>query len=295
MGDKMEGNIQIIPLGLEDMSEFNHMIPDELLGLRQQQEEIILGAIGPEETPMGVAVFKEYAHYMELLWVYVEPEFRRMGISSQLLKRMEGSMSGNNYFVGIYADYEQGIYEGLDIVLSKLGFEKEIQDWSSYSFTLNDAFSLEKFSTRKALSGKKIYNLSECTSEMKSSFSSMLSKIDEPYSIELPVDWKRYNQKFSCVHADKGKINSVFLIEAEDRNINIAFVYAKDDPYILPYMMGYSFKEIANKFPDRKVKITVTALEENAENIILKLVPGAKNVGMIHAKKMIMEVRDENR
>ena len=291
----MEEKIQIIPLGLENMSGFNHMIPDELLDLRQQQEEIILGAVGPENTPMGVAVFKEYAHYMELVWIYVEPEFRRMGICSQLIKRMEDSIEGNSYFAGVYADYKQGLYEGLDIALGKLGFEKELQDWSSYSFTLNDAFSLEKFSTKKALSGKKIYNLSECTSEMKSMFSSMLSKSDEPYLVELPIDWKRYNQKFSCVHADKGKISSVFLVEAEERIINIAFVYAKDNPYILPYMMGYSFKEIANKYPDRKVNFTVTALEENTENIVLKLVPGAKNVGIIHAKKMIMEVNNEDR
>ena len=291
----MEEKIQIIPLGLENMSGFNHMIPDELLDLRQQQEEIILGAVGPENTPMGVAVFKEYAHYMELVWIYVEPEFRRMGICSQLIKRMEDSIEGNSYFAGVYADYKQGLYEGLDIALGKLGFEKELQDWSSYSFTLNDAFSLEKFSTKKALSGKKIYNLSECTSEMKSMFSSMLSKSDEPYLVELPIDWKRYNQKFSCVHADKGKISSVFLVEAEERIINIAFVYAKDNPYILSYMMGYSFKEIANKYPDRKVNFTVTALEENTENIVLKLVPGAKNVGIIHAKKMIMEVNNEDR
>ena len=284
----MNQEVYILLVDAENVSLFEHMIPDELMNVVSQSGSVVIGALGVDEIPMGIAIFREYAHYMELLWTYVEPEFRRIGICSAFFEKMMDIISDNNYFAGIYADYvPDSSNMEFDSLLDSLGFEKELQDWSTYHFTLKDTVELRKFGEGNIWKKKNICSIFECTSDIKNQFSQILFKKEEPYPIELPIQWKMYNEEFSCACVEQGKISAIFLLEVEENDVNIAFVYAKDNPYILPYMMSYSFRKLNDKFKGETVNITVTTFDENTEKLLLKIVPGATNVEIMHAQKNV--------
>lgn len=282
----MQEEIKIIVLDSGRLEQFAHLIPDKLKDIIRESGTIILGAKGPGEVAMGVAVFSEYSHFMDLLWIYVEPEFRGFGIGKAFIHRMMTTLEDISYFRGVCVDYQRAENMELDYLLGDLGFFREEQDWSSYSFQLMDAKELERFtpSNSNRLNIKGLCRISDCSDMMKKNFSYKLAKSEESYPIELPVPWKRYDDGLSCVYVAEGEISAVLLIQTTKENIHIAFAYAKDNYYIFPYMMGYSFEKACKQYQDHTVEVTVTALEENAENLILKLVPAAKNRKIIHAQ-----------
>lgn len=282
----MQEEIKLIVLNSEGLQQFAHLIPDKLKDTASKSDSIVLGALGPEKVTMGVAIFREYSHYMELVWIYVEPEFRELGIGKAMINRMTETIADSKYFRGVLADYVREDNYRFDSMLDSLGFIKEQQDWASYSFYLNDAYQLDRFipeNNKQHIKG--ICRISDCSDTMKKHFSYMLSRSDEIYPIELPVPWKRYDDGLSCAHVIKGEISAVLLMETMKERINISFAYAKDNPYVFPYMLGYSFGEACKRYKDRNQEVTVTALEESAENLLLKLVPDAKNVRVTHAQK----------
>lgn len=243
----MQEEIKLIVLNSEGLQQFAHLIPDKLKDTVSKSDSIVLGALGPEKVTMGVAIFREYSHYMELVWIYVEPEFRELGIGKAMINRMTETIADSKYFRGVLADYVREDNYRFDSMLDSLGFIKEQQDWASYSFYLKDAYQLDKFipeNNKQHIKG--ICRISDCSDTMKKHFSSMLSRSDEIYPIELPVPWKRYDDGLSCAHVIKGEISAVLLMETMKERINISFAYAKDNPYVFPYMLGYSFGRHAN-------------------------------------------------
>lgn len=283
----MQEEIKLIVLNSEGLQQFAHLIPDKLKDTASKSDSIVLGALGPEKLTMGVAIFREYSHYMELVWIYVEPRFRRMGIGSALVKRMIDTIVDSQYFMGIIADYVKDDNRQLDAMLDSLAFAKEQQDWSSYSFRLSDAYQLVKYDPQKMERQriKGICKISDCSDTMKKHFSYMLSQSDELNFISCPIKWKDYDDMLSCVHVDNGEISSVLLMENMNERINISFAYAKNNPYIFPYMLGYSFGMAVTHYVGNNPLITVTVFEKNTENLLLRLVPVAKNNSVTHAQK----------
>ena len=282
----MQEEIKIIVLNSEGLQQFAHLIPDKLKDTASKSDSIVLGALGPEKVTMGVAIFSEHAHYMELEWIYVEPEFRRIGIGSALLKRMIDSIEDSSYYIGVCADYIHEDTPGLDYLLEILGFAKEEQDWGIYRFQLKDAFGLEKYVGQKNETRLKgLCSISDCTQVMKKNFSFNLNKEEEAYPIGLPIQWDNYDAELSCAYLEKGEISAVFLLETDENRINISFAFAKDKPYVFPYMLVYSFNKAINKYKGSNPEITVTTLDEAAEKLLLKLIPGVKNIDVTHAQK----------
>ncbi len=283
----MQEEIKLIVLNSEGLQQFAHLIPDKLKDTASKSDSIVFGALGPEKVTMGVAIFREYSHYMELVWIYVEPRFRRMGIGSALVKRMIDTIVDSQYFMGIIADYVKDDNRQLDAMLDSLAFAKEQQDWSSYSFRLSDAYQLAKYDPQKMERQriKGICKISDCSDTMKKHFSYMLSQSDELNFISCPIKWNDYDDMLSCVHVDKGVISSVLLMENMNERINISFAYAKNNPYIFPYMLGYSFGMAVTHYAGSNPLITVTVFEKNTENLLLRLVPVAKNNSVTHAQK----------
>ena len=103
----MQEEIKLIVLNSEGLQQFAHLIPDKLKDTASKSDSIVLGALGPEKVTMGVAIFSEHAHYMELEWIYVEPEFRGFGIGKAFIYRMMTTLEDISYFRGVCVDYQR--------------------------------------------------------------------------------------------------------------------------------------------------------------------------------------------
>lgn len=284
----MNQAITITLLDEKEIPALAYMIPKKIIEMMQEEELICLAAKGPDAITMAVVVFREYAHNMELLWIYTEPEFRRMKLATKLLERMEASVHESEYFIGICADYEREEENALDALLDKSGFDRQLQEWPLYRFHLSDAYALEEFhrKNQKELRIKGLCKISECTDAMKKRFSHTMSYSEELPFIESPIEWKRYDEKLSCIYVEKGEIEGVLLIETSQDRIHIAFAYAKDNPYVFPYMVGKSFYEAMDKYQGQNPQILVTVFGDSTEKLLLKLVPNASSVTMTHAQKV---------
>lgn len=284
----MKQAIKIVPVDGKDKQQLNHIIPDKLWDIYEETETIILGVQGMEGIFFGAAVFRENAHYIELLWIYVEPEFRRMGFAKALIDRMMSTIETSEYFVGMYTEYESGKEIELDTLLSVMEFKREEQEWSSYSFQLSDTLGLHEFEKKNQdkLRIRGLNRISECTDTMKKRFSHELYHSEEVKPIELPIDWENYDDELSCVYIEEGEIEGVFLLETDEQRINIAFAYVKNNPYVFPYMLGRSFMKAVEKYEGTNPEVTVTVFEETTEKLLQKLVPNAKNIIMTHAQKV---------
>lgn len=285
----MKQSIKIVSINEGEKQRLEYIIPNKLWDIYDETETITLGIKAEEDLFLGAAVFRENAHYMELLWIYVEPEFRRMGFATALIVRMMSVVETSEYFVGMYADYESKNQTELDALLSAMGFERKKQEWPAYSFRLSDMLRLHELVKKnqdiQRMSG--LSRISECTDTMKKQYSNKLYQNEEVNLIELPIDWGNYDDDLSCVYSKGREIEGVFLLETDEQRINVAFAYAKNNPYVFSYMLIYSFMKAQEKYKGADSEVTVTVFEDITEKLLKKLVPDVKGMFMTHAQKTI--------
>ena len=276
--------ISIILIENDDLEKISHMIPEELNEGKDSKDNIILAAKGPEDIIMGIVVFREYSRNMEIVWCYVEPEFRRMGICSAMMQRMIETVQKSDYFTGVCAQYMKLGNEIISEVLKTVGFEVEEQEWPVYTFMLNEAIGLELFTINKKMFKDRICSIGECEDVMKKYFSNKLMISNEINPIELPIMWEKYDQKLSKVYLESdGEISAIILIEQKKGYMEVAFAYVNDNPYAFPYMIGSIFAEAHSRYMDYPEKVLVTSLDDAVDKLLLYFVPGAKKTLMYYA------------
>lgn len=277
-------DVSIVMLSADESDKFGHMIPDKLKASLQQKEVIIMGATGYDDICMGVVVFKEYARNMEIIWMYVEPEFRNIGIASAIVQRMFETIEKSNYFIGIVADYLKLGNTIISKFFKSNGFEVEEQEWPVYTFLLNEALTLKLYMVNQKMFEKNVFSVSECFDVTKKFFSQKLMLSNEINPIELPIDWDRYDVELSKVYIENNEIAGVVLIENHGSYIDVAFAYLKDNPCIFTYMIGNVFVDAKEKFGDSNPIVSVTSLDVAIDKLLLYLVPCAKKTSIMHAK-----------
>lgn len=266
---------------------FEHMIPVQLENLVKGKDTILLGSLGPNEIPFGISVFRECAHHMELVWIYVEPEFRGMGLGELMIKRMYNTISESTYFLDLFAEYEEALDDSLHAIFQRLGFTIDEEESGVYSFPLSDASALTDFvkKMKKENWENRILNISMCSDKMKKDFSYMLEHSEEVYPIEAPIQWAGYDAELSSVMIENGEIVSIILVSKKGEDINIDFLYAKDNPYTLPYILGHSFEVALKRYGANNPDVTLATFDDATEKLLLRMVPDAKKVRISHAYK----------
>lgn len=267
-----------------DMQKISHMIPDGLKTEQDAKNNIILAAKGPEDIFMGIVIFKEYSRNMELLWCYVEPEFRRMGICSAIIQRMVDTVKKSDYFIGVCAQYMKYGNEIICEVLRSVGFKVEEQEWPVYTFNLNEAIGLQLFTVNKKMFQENVYSIGDCEYVLKKRFSNKLLVSSEINPIELPIEWEKYDQNLSKVYLESdGQITAIILIEQKKDYMEVAFAYVNDNPYAFPYMIGAIFAEAHSRYKEYPEKVLVTSLDDTIDKLLLYFVPSAKKTLMYYA------------
>ena len=277
----MSEEINIVLVENCDEVSISHMIPDELKD--GQKDNIILAAVGPEEIYMGIVIFKEYSRNLEVIWCYVEPEFRRMGICSAIIQRMISTVENSDYFLGVYAQYMKLGNEIINEVFKSINFQVEEQEWPVYTFNLNEAIGVQFFTVNKKMFQDKVYSLEECEPILKKHFSNHLFLSDEINPIELPIMWDKYDQKLSKVYLDSDGISAIVLIERKKEYLEVAFAYVNNNPYVFPYMIGTVFVEARSMYIDAPQKVLVTSLDDTIDKLLLHFVPSARKTVMYYA------------
>lgn len=279
----MGEEISIVLVEKEDLEKILHMIPDELAEEQNSAENIILAAKGPEDIIMGIVIFREYSRKMEVVWCYVEPEFRRMGICSGILQRMIDTVKKSQYFTGVYAQYMKMGSESINNVFKSNNFAVEEQEWPVYTFKLNEAVGLQLFTVNKKMFQNNVCPLEKCDDVMKKHFSNKLLLGDEINPIELPIKWDKYDQELSKVYLENGEISAIVLIERKKEYLEVAFAYVDENLYVFPYMIGTVFVDARDKYLDTPQNILVTSLDDTVDKLLLHLIPSARKTMMYYA------------
>jgi GNAT superfamily N-acetyltransferase len=279
----MDTKINIILLDAKDIERFDHMIPEQLKGCVLQNEYVVLGAVCGDVT-MGVGIFKEYARYLELMWIYVEPEFRRYGICTLMLNRIKENVSNSTYLLGIFSDFLKLGNEHLCTIFEKNGFEIIEDEWPIYTFSINEAIGVERYVVNKKLFKDNVCRISECSGMAKRYFSQKLAMAEEINPIELPIEWELYDDDMSRIYHENNEIKVVLLVENKEDYLNVAFAYAKDNPYAFPYMIGDAYIKARELYENENKKILVTSLDDNVDKLLLNLIPAARKNSMLHVK-----------
>ena len=280
----MKEEVSIILIEKNDVEKISHMIPDELNESQDSDDNIILAAIGPEDIIMGIVIFKEYSRNMEIVWCYVEPEFRRMGVCSAIIQRMVDTVANSSYFTGVYAHYMKMGNEIINEVFKSISFNVEEQEWPVYTFMLNDAVGLQLYTVNKKMFENRVLSLENCEDILKKHFSSKLALDEEINPIELPIMWDKYDQTLSKVYLEEdGQISAIILIEKKKGYLDVAFAYVRNNPYVFPYMIGDVFVQARNMYLDCPQKVLVTSLDETVDKLLLYLVPSARKTLMYYA------------
>lgn len=280
----MKEELSVTLIEENDMAKISHMIPNGLNEGQDASDNIILAAIGPEDIIMGIVVFREYSRNMEIIWCYVEPEFRRMGVCSAIIQRMVDTVEKSSYFMGVFAQYTKMGNDIINELLKGINFDVEEQEWPVYTFKLNEAIGLQLYTVNKKMFKDRVCSLEECEDILKKYFSNKLLVSDEINPIELPIMWEKYDQQLSKVYLeDDGEISAIILIEKKKEYLEVAFAYVNNNPYVFPYMMGNIFVEAHNRFLDSTQKVLVTSLDDTVDKLLLYLVPSARKTLMCYA------------
>ena len=54
-------------------------------------------------------------------------------------------------------------------------------------------------------------------------------------------EWELYDDDMSRIYLENNEIKVVLLVENKEDYLNVAFAYAKDNPYAFPYMIGDAY------------------------------------------------------
>ena len=86
-------------VGISDLDPFSGMLPEELV--RDFDEKTHLGfGITDDDKAIGCGVFAADDDSVEIIWMYVDPEYRGQGLARELLHRAcEGTEDGDNTFI----------------------------------------------------------------------------------------------------------------------------------------------------------------------------------------------------
>ncbi|MBQ8914212.1 MAG: GNAT family N-acetyltransferase [Lachnospiraceae bacterium] len=248
------------------------------------EEGLYIIGLTSEEYAAGALVFERIHDYLEIVSLYVLPEFRHKGGSRLLLAALEAIASKLDYIVTARFSMVDGETELLEEAFENADFQKrEDVDYKTYIVTLADCEDAE--SLKKVKKNPKIKYFSELTDNKLKSYNKQAEEKFAP----LPIDGltsETVDRELSAVYEENGRIKGYVVIEniSYKNGIRVAAAYnGSDNPLILMWLLKAAISAAENKY-DANIPLVIDVVDDNADRFVRYILPEVTEVSRIFDK-----------
>lgn len=226
--------MQIVEIGHTNREKFQTLFDE---GQWEDEEDIVLLGAVREDTPCGVVIYRQEMSRVEVLWLYVDPFFRRKGIAAGLLNEVEQKTQGT---------MTACIYEAEDGVKAFL---------ESQGFFVTESSALYKFSfadaRKQRVLHKYLFRFSrykvKCFSELTEEEQDRLPEFWNGFDITVAeLETGEYSSPLSsCVLDTKHKIYACMLCTETEENVFIhRMVVRAGSPTVYLLLFRHLYEEL---------------------------------------------------
>ncbi len=253
----------------KNIDMFAPIIPDYIREVAVFDEDVIMHGIESDDMACGVIVSRVITFESEILWYYLDPSFRGLGIGHESFElyteRLYDSYGVSSIRMEIPADGDEGLYklfEGLPANFEKL-------DKNRFETTVGWLRSSDKIRG----GSKHSVALSEVDPNVLRNFSGKLAQAGLGI-IDLPIDPSAYEADASAVYMEGDTPKAVLLIERDRESLTIPYMVSISTNSLAIMDMICFVKENTKKYSE-----DATIYMNLVEPRLTKLVKGLLDMG----------------
>ncbi len=244
---------------------FAPIIPDHIREVVESDEDVIMHGIESEGMACGVVVSRIISFEAEILWYYLDPSFRGLGVGHESFdlytERMHDTYGVSTVRADIPADADEGIYKLFAGVPAK--FER--LNKSRFETTVGWLRSSDRIKG----SSKHCVALSAVDPGVLRNFSGQLAS-EGLGAVKLPIDPAEYEADASAVYMEGDTPKAVLLLQRDGAALTIPYmVSVSTNPMSIMDMICF-VKENARKYSE-EAPIYMDLLEPRLSKLIMGL------------------------
>ncbi len=277
-------NVEIDPLfsvGYVDTKKpgvFLELVAEDIKERLGSEENLYIIGLTSEEYAAGALVFERIYDRLEVLSLYVAPDFRHRGGSKLLLTALEAIASQLDYIVTASFSMVDDETQLLEEAFINADFQKRKDvDYKTYIVTLADCEEAE--SLKKIKKNPKIKHFSDITENKLKSYNKQAEEKFAP----LPVGGlmaEEVDKEMSALYEENGRIKGYVAIEniTYQNGIRVAAAYnGSDNPLILMWLLK-SALSVAEKKYDDNIPLVIDVVDETADRFVRYILPEVTEV-----------------
>ncbi len=271
-----------------DLLAFQSVVPMGLLEGIKRGESFPVLAVEEDDQIAGVMIYSCVKGVLRIEWIYIAEKFRRRHYAIELLAYAQEQLSRKWRFYKMEAVCPPQMPRELEKLFESYGFWIGQEELTTYEFRLSQVEIPQNMIDK--LAPLKGIPLKETTSEQKRELAKLLQQKEAP--LYFPISWEQYDAEYSMVRYQHGVPEGILLVRKDAEALEIAYMLALDATGIscMVLLVELWKKAMAEKKPDKDIRITATALEKVAEKIIKKMAPGAARIKSKTAKLIIVDI-----
>lgn len=272
-----------IAITKENLFMFKHMIP---LPFQQALLEETLVGVGmlndyADDIPVSILLCRVEYGWMEVVWMYTEPDYRDMGYAHYLLKlRLHMARHGGKLW-GAFADLPEGeVRPIMEKMFCHLGFQLEKTEYSVYTISLEECSQVKVFHQQIGL--EHVVPLEKADHALQKAVIEEIRKDKRPIPLPEVVDWQRYDQKLSAVYVIDQIPTGMLLVSHDQNTLTIECIWVSNQVAIVS-LLSYAL-QMAEKMYPMDTEIVIPTVTEVSTQLVKKIFPHAEPMGIMQAK-----------
>lgn len=239
---------EILYLSETAVKEYLRMIPNWLI-LGYEEGEVEFWGLQCFGAPAGVAALRDKEQEKNLLYLYIDQDYRRAGRGARLLQELiyGAYQNGYKYFS---TQYMQGQYPVYEKLLCAYPFQSAVDYVSGFRVTL------QVLEQTPQLQGayKNIRALSACSQESLTSLYQELTQSGKDL-VSVPLNKTEYIEDCCAVAWEKDKPAGFLLVKEENpQTIRITYMVNLSGNILAPIeMMRFALQMAGKKYPPETV------------------------------------------
>ncbi len=219
---------------------------------------------------IGVVLFRKRPGLIEIVWVSVTDTFIGSFATSDMINSIVVKSGLESQVVGLYAEVptdEEDLLEALEIA----GFEIEQ--------TPSGVYELDMSMVRRDILKGAAKHMSECISikkadrHMKAELEERLKADSRNLPVDIPIKYGEYDEDLSFIYLGKNAAGLV-LAKKYDSHVLLEVVISQSPANFV--VLIASFIEAFDRVCDKNMKISIPVVSQEADGLVKKIVPGAK-------------------
>ncbi|MCL2634053.1 MAG: GNAT family N-acetyltransferase [Oscillospiraceae bacterium] len=260
----------LLKKGEQNSQAFMRYIPRDLHNIIEAPEAIVLGVANDNDVSAGVLVSKVVGDWVEILWLYVDDEFRNKGGGTLLLSDLLSCVDSESDITGVFSQFPAQDNKALENLFAKNGFELEDGENNLYSLKAADLHN-NRFWQKEQGGSENADTLDNVIDVKLKEFEVKLSLAGVSVALDFPIKWREYDGKLSSVYIKNNEVRGVLLFKKLDNELLLSYAYVTpEEKTALPAMLYKSGRIIIDTLP-ADTSISLAAITDASAKLMGKL------------------------